>query len=52
MEFYKNINDEGFSSTRTSFASGLQGSVEIKQGASSSMVPAYLGREGTGEVRK
>jgi hypothetical protein len=46
------MNDEGFSDTRTSSASGLQGSAEIKQGASSSMVPADLGGEGTSEVRK
>ena len=46
------MNDEGFSGTRTSLASGLQGSAEIKQGASSSMVTAGLGGEGTSDVRK
>ena len=46
------MNDESFSGTRTSSTSGLQGSAEIKQGASSSMVPANLGGEGTNEVRK
>ena len=51
-DFCKNINDGGFSGTKTSFASGLHGSAEIKQGASSSIVPPYLGGEGGSEVRK
>ena len=46
------MNDEGSLGTRTSSAPGLQGSAEIKQGASSSMVPANFGGEGTSEDRK